>query len=265
MFKKLVKTAALTAVGGAVVFGTDAFSYFRTGANHVREAVAAEVPVEFEIDRARTLVADLTPEIKKSLHVIAEEQVAVERLAHHLDKKRDSLAEQELAIKRLRDDVGSDKTHFVYAGRSYDREDVSKDLADRFRRYEMAEETVERQEQVLEAKRRNLLAHRDQLDAMLSARKDLEVEIERLQARLSSVKAAESVAELDLDDSALTRARGLIGDLDRQLEVRERMVEESGTVLGGIPVEAEATEIPVDLMTRIDAKFAGAVAVIDAE
>ena len=257
MFKKLFKGAAAAAVASAVVFGTDAFSYLRTGAANVRDAVKSEVPVEFELERARTLVADLGPEIKKSLHVIAEEQVAVQRLERAVDKKQASLAEQELAIKRLRDDVDSGETHFVYAGRGYDLEDVSKDLSDRFRRYEVAEETLVRQRQVLDAKRRNLLAHRDQLDAMLSARKDLEVEIERLQARLSSVKAAESVAELDLDDSALTRARSLIGELDRQLEVRERMVDESGALTGGIPVEAESAEVPVDLMSRIDAKFGG--------
>ena len=263
MFKKIAKIGLGAAVAGAFLFGTDAVSYLRTGADNVREAVTAEVPVEFQIDRARDLVRDLTPEIKKSLHLIAEEQVAVDRLEKSIAKRETKLADEELAIKQLKDDVTSDKTHFVYAGRTYDRDDVSKDLADRFRRYEVSEETLNRQRDILDAKRTNLIAHRDQLDAMMSARKDLEVEIEQLEARLNSVKAAESVAAMDLDDTALTRARGLVDELDRTLEVRERMVDEAGTVVGGIPVEADSDEVPVDLMTRIEAKFGSAnVAVI---
>lgn len=255
MFKKAIKLGVAAAVASGVVFGTDAVSYLRTGAENVREAVKAEVPIEFELERARDLVKDLTPEIRRSLHVIAEEQVAVERLEKSVAKREAALTEQELAIKQLRDDVTSDRTHFVYAGRTFDREDVSKDLADRFDRYEISEETLRRERDVLAAKRSNLLSHRDQLDAMMSARKDLAVQIEQLTARLSSIKAAESVAELDIDDSALTRVRSLIDDLDRQLDVREQMVDESGTAFGGIPVEQESAEVPVDLMTRIDAKF----------
>jgi hypothetical protein len=48
-------------------------SYVRTGANTVRATIKQEVPLEFEIQRARELVEQLAPEIRQSLHVIAEE------------------------------------------------------------------------------------------------------------------------------------------------------------------------------------------------
>lgn len=255
MIRKAIGSALAVAMLGGFVFGTDAFSYVRTGAENVRQAVKSEVPIEFELERARALVTDLDPEIKKSLHVIAEEHVAIEKLEKAVAKREARITEQELAIRRLRDDIKSDKVHFVYAGRTYDRGDVSKDLADRFDRFEVAEDTLGRERQVLDAKRQNLNAHRDQLDAMMTARKDLVVEVEQLEARLNSVRAAESLSELEIDDSALTRARSLISDLNTQLDVRERLLDETGTLIGGIPVEVEAEAIPVDLVDRIDARF----------
>ena len=255
MLKKAIVTAAAVAVASGFVFGTDVFSYVSTGADNVRQAVKSEVPIEFELDRARTLVKDLDPEIKKSLHVIAEEQVAVEKLEKAIAKRESRIAEQEMAIRRLRDDVKSEKTLFVYAGRTYDKPEVTKELADRFDRFEVAEDTLKRERQVLDAKEKNLAAHRDQLDAMMAARKDLVVEIEQLEARLNSVRAAESLSELEIDDSALTRARSLISDLNTKLDVRERLLDETGTLIGGIPVEQEVESIPVDLVDRVDARF----------
>lgn len=257
MFKKAIVSAAAVAVASGFVFGTDVFSYVRTGATNVKNAVKSEVPIEFELDRARQLVHDLDPEIKKSLHVIAEEQVAVEKLENAIAKREERIAEQEMAIRRLRDDVKSEKAHFVYAGRTYDKAEVTKDLADRFDRFEVAEDTLKRERQVLDAKEKNLAAHRDQLDAMMAARKDLVVEIEQLEARLNSVRAAESLSELEIDDSALTRARSLISDLNTKLDVRERLLDETGSLVGGIPVEQEVEAIPVDLVDRIDARFGG--------
>lgn len=257
MFKRAIVSAAAVAVASGFVFGTDVFSYVRTGATNVKNAVKSEVPIEFELDRARQLVHDLDPEIKKSLHVIAEEQVAVEKLESAISKREERIAEQEMAIRRLRDDVKSEKAHFVYAGRTYDKAEVTKDLADRFDRFEVAEDTLKRERQVLDAKEKNLAAHRDQLDAMMAARKDLVVEIEQLEARLNSVRAAESLSELEIDDSALTRARSLISDLNTKLDVRERLLDETGSLVGGIPVEQEVEAIPVDLVDRIDARFGG--------
>lgn len=255
MIKKALASAVAVAVVSTFVFGGDACSYVRTGAKNVRNAVKSEVPIEFELDRARDLIKDLGPEIKKSLHVIAEEQVAIERLEESIAKREARVSEQELAIRRLRDDVKSDKTHFVYAGRTFDRADVTKDLADRFERFETAEDTLNRERDVLAAKQKNLNAHRDQLDAMMTARKDLDVEIEQLEARLNSVRAAESLSELEIDDSALTRARSLISELNQELDVRERLLDETGTLVGGIPVEVEAESVPVDLVQRLDARF----------
>ena len=45
-----------------------------------RDAVKREVPLEFEIERARTAVAQLDPAIKHTLKTVAEQQVDIEQM-----------------------------------------------------------------------------------------------------------------------------------------------------------------------------------------
>ena len=259
MFRKLITGAALATLASTLLFGGAAFSYLRTGVNEVQSAVEGEVPLEFQIKRARDLVADLVPEVRKSLHIVAQEQVEIEKLERSIAERQTRHTEKQAAIRTMRDDLASEQTHFAYAGVNYSREEVVRDLDRRFERFRLADETLTRDRQRLESKRQTLAAHRQQLDAMLDARKDLELEIDRLQARLQSVRAAETVTELAIDDSALSQARTLIEKLNGELDIRERLVEEQGAVLtleGEIPVETR--EVPVDLTDRIDAYFGDA-------
>jgi chromosome segregation ATPase len=143
----------------------------------------------------------------------------------------------------------------VYAGRTYTVNQVEKDLAERFNRFKVAEETLHREQEILSAKQSALDANRRKLEGMLSARKDLEVEIERLEARHRSVQAAEAVSELEIDDSALQRARTLIADLNKELDVRERVLDSEGKFTGLIPVEAGSTETPADIADQVARYF----------
>ena len=42
--------------------------------------------MEFEIDRARNMVKDIMPEIRKNMQIIAKEEVEVERLGQQIDQ-----------------------------------------------------------------------------------------------------------------------------------------------------------------------------------
>jgi chromosome segregation ATPase len=252
--KKIVVGSVAAASVGAFVFGRDMCSYVRTGANQVRHSIKREVPVEFEIQRARELVSQLTPEIHNSLHVIAEEEVDVERLAKSIDQRGSDLGNQQEAILSLSSDLKGGESRFVYAGRKYTQGEVQKDLANRFNRFKVAEETLTREKDILEAKQSALSSHRQKLEGMLSAKKDLEVEIERLEARLQSVRAAETMSDLQIDDSALTRAKSLIADLNKELDVRERVLDAEGKFTGLIPVELKS-DAPADIADQVERYF----------
>ncbi len=255
MFKKVLIGSAIAVGLGTFVFGRDAISYVRAGCRNVQNAVKSEVPVEFEIERARTLVDQLVPDIRQCMHVIAEQQVDIEHLTVSVTRKEGDLAKQKDAIMALRTDLGSGKNSFTYASHKYTSGDVKRDLATRFERYKAAEELVAADRQILTAREQTLVANREKLDGLMQAKKELEVKLEQLQARLHTLRAAEAVSQLAIDDSNLSHARKLIEDLNKQLDVKQRVLDAEVKFTGLIPVEKATPAVPADLNQQIDAYF----------
>lgn len=256
MLKKLVVGSAVAVALGTFVFGRDVVSYVYTGFNSVRAAVKSEVPIEFEIQRARTMVDQLVPDIRQCMHVIAEQQVDIEHLNQALVKKEAELGKQRDTVLTLRADLGSGKSIFVYAGRNYQANDVKRDLATRFERFKAAEEILTADKKILSAREQTLQANREKLDGMLQAKKELEVKLEQLTARLQTLRAAETVSTLAIDDSNLSHARTLIGELNKQLDIKEKILDAEGKFSGLIPIETTSTPaVPDDIGQQVDAYF----------
>lgn len=264
MLKKLVIGSVIAAGLGAFVLGRDALSYVRTGCRNVQQAVKSEVPIEFEIERARTLVDQLVPDIRQCMHVIAEQQVDIEHLTASLTRKAADLGRQKDSILAMRADLGSGKETLKYASHKYSAHDVKRDLAMRFERFKAAEEMLAADRTILAAREQTLDANREKLDGLMQAKKELEVKLEQLQARLHTVRAAEAVSQLAIDDSNLSHARQLIGELNKQLDVKQRVLEAEVKFQGMIPVE-KADPVPADLDQQIDAYFGAAKAAEVAE
>ncbi len=252
--KKFVIGAAVLATLGTFVFGRDVVSYMKTAGNSVREAVKAEVPVDFEVERARKMVEDLVPDIRRCMHVIAEQQVDVESLQGEIHEADLAMKQQKEAMFTLRSNLESNDTEFVYASRTYSKDEIRNDLAQRFDRFKVASDTVKRNAQILKAREKALDANREKLENMLSAKMDMEVQIEQLEARLKSVQAAETVSNLEIDSSQLTRAKSLIRDLNKQLDVKEKLLDAEGKFIGLIPVDTKAQE-KRDVVKQMDAYF----------
>ena len=255
MLKKGLLGLAVAALIGTFVLGREGVSYFRAGCQNVRNAVKAEVPIEFEIERARSLVDQLVPDIRQCMHVVAEQQVDIEHRQTQLAQKEVEIAKQKGAILALRSDLGTGKSAFVYAKHSYTAGDVKRDLASRFERFKAAEEMLQADRKILTAREQTLIANREKLENMLQAKKDLEVKLEQLQARIQTVKAAEAVSQLAIDDSNLSHARKLITELNKQLDVKQKMLDVEGRFVGLIPVETVEPAVPTDLDKQIDAYF----------
>ena len=81
------------------------------------------------------------------------------------------------------------------------------------------------------------------------------MKLEQLQARMHTVRAAEAVSQLAIDDSNLSHARKLIGDLNKQLDVKQRVLETEAKFVGMIPVEKAEPIAPANLAEQIDAYF----------
>src|SRR5436309_2972551 len=117
MIKKLLLGTAALAATGALVFGTDALSYLTTSARKVRTEVKANVPMDFEIERARTMVADLIPDIRKNMHVIAQEEVEVGELREQIARAERNLEGEQQRLLTLRKDLDNSGGTFHYGSR----------------------------------------------------------------------------------------------------------------------------------------------------
>ncbi|MBA4016705.1 MAG: hypothetical protein C0483_05910 [Pirellula sp.] len=214
------------------VFGWNAWSYVKTSVTEVTGAIQDSVPVEFEIRRARTMLNDLIPEVHKNMVAIAQEEAALAKVSQEIATQEERREKDAGDIVRLKDDVASGKKTFQYAGKSYNVDSVKADLARRFERRKVADETLENLRKMHTARERSLTAARDKMTGMLAAKRQLEVEIEQLDSRLKMVEAARTTSSLCLDDGRLSRTRQLIDDLKSRLDVSEKLV-----AVEGLPVD----------------------------
>jgi len=250
MIKKAILAGVGVALVGTVFFGRDAFSYFRTGAGRMTEAVRDSVPMDFEIDRARRMVKELVPDIRKNMHVIAKEEVEVDQLKKQIASTESRLGKDRAELVRLKADLGSGNSNFHYAGRQYSAAQVKADLTNRFERFKTTDATLASLKDIQHAREQSLSAAREKLEGMLAAKRKLEVDVEHLEARLKMVEAAQTTSDYAFDDSNLSRVKELIGDLRTRLDVAERLTSAEGLFHGEIPLTDTASENIVEEVTE---------------
>ena len=242
MFKKLiVSVLAVTLVAG-MLFGSNAMSYLTTSCERVSDTVENSIPLEFQIDRARRMVRDLEPEVRRSMHVIAKEEVEVENLDARISAAEEKAEKDKSEIMRLQSDLKTGKSVFRYAGRQYSSNEVKQDLSRRFVRFKTTDATLASLRDMRDARQRNLDAARQKLAAMMSSQRQLLVEVENLDAKLKLVEVAQASSDLRLDDSQLARAKSLMADIHAKLDVAAKLANADTNFHDEIPLDGPAME-----------------------
>lgn len=252
MLKKLMIGGALTAALGGMVLGSGAWSYVRTAGGWVQQTAGDAVPLEWEISRARQMIADLDPEITENARRIAHEKIKVAKLQKQVDDTESKLAAAQHDIERLKGDLESDNNVFVYSGKTYTSNQVREDLARRFQLFKTRNEMADSLKKMLAARQATLAAASEQMEANMSAKRQLEVEVENLEARLAAVRVAQTSSELALDDSALSQTRELLDKIASRIDVEKEMTQVDTQYFGGINLD-ETSE--ADLLNEISSYF----------
>ena len=244
MIKKALFTVVALGLVTVFVFGRDAASYVTTTYHRVTGAVKESVPIEFQIDRATSMVRDLEPEIRRSMHVIAKEEVAVEQLNKQIASAEDKAGKDKREILRLQADLSQNKDVYRYASRNYSAGEVKQDLARRFNRFKVTDDTLTSLKSMRDARDRNLDAAQQKLSAMVDARRKLAVDVENLKAKHKLVQVAQATSDYQFDESQLARAKELITDIRTQLDVAAKLANADVNVQAEIPLdESAATDI----------------------
>jgi regulator of replication initiation timing len=242
MIRKLIVTSIAVVVVGGLIAKSTLSSYVSTGYRRAADSVEQSVPMEFQIDRARNMVKDLEPEIRRSMHVIAKEEVEVAELDKRLETAVENADQDKKEIMQLQSDLSSGKSVFRYAGHSYSEGQVKEDLARRFNRYKTVDGTIESLEQMRNARQRNLDAARQKLTAMIAAQRQLQVDVENLEAKLKLVEVAEASSDFQFDDSHLAQAKQLITDIRTRLDVASKLANADTNFQDEIPLDETDAE-----------------------
>lgn len=250
MIKKALLGSGAALALALFFFGRDAVSYVSTSTGYLKDAVKDSVPIDFQIQRARQMIDQLVPEVRKNMHTIAKEEVLVERLERQIADAQANLDKDKSELMRLKTDLSSGAVSYHYAGRSYSVQQVKLDLANRFDRYKTNEATLTSLQEIHNARQRSLEAARQKLEGMLASKRQLQVEVENLEARTQMLAAAQTTSQYQFDDSQLGRVKELVRDLRTRLDVDERMVNAEGRLHDEIPLENQAPENIVEQVTK---------------
>jgi chromosome segregation ATPase len=252
MIRKSLIVAAGIVLASVVLFGRNTLGYLRTSWGYVHDSVHNAVPVGFEIDHARQMIQDIGPEVRKNMHVIAKEEVEVQRLEEQIGNLENKLAKDKEQILRLKTDLAENKKSYEYGGRTYTVGEVKTDMANRFDRFKTSEATLGSLKQVHDARLKSLAAARQQLEGMLSQKRQLQVEVENLEARNQMVAAAQTTSNYQFDDSQIGRVKELVSNLKTRLEVSEKMVNAETEFQGEIPLEKTS---PANIVDQVSDYF----------
>ncbi len=254
MFKKLAMTGGAVALLSALTVGVPVFSYARCGYDWARGSATDAMPVEWELKRARQMIDDLKPEIADNARRIAREKVHVARLGTQLTDNEVRLSKTQTDIERLKADLSKDNDRYTYNGRHYTVSQVQADLGNRFKRFKTRRATADKLQSMLAARKASLDSAQQQMDVMLNARRQLQVEVENLQARLGSLRVAQASSGLNLDNSHLSNTRELLDQIAAKLDVEEEMMVVDVEYFGEIDLDEPTDE---NLLDEITAYFDG--------
>jgi len=250
MLKKVMIIGGLVLLVGLLIGGTSAISYVRTSAGYVAESVGDAFPIQFELDRARGMIKDLIPEVRKNMHMIAKEEVRVKQLGEQIERAEARLGKEKGHMMRLKSDLETGRSVYQYAGRSYSYDQVKIDLANRLKRYKTSDDTLHSWQQMYEARQKSLEAARQKLEGMLASKRQLEVAVENLEARLQMIEAAKATSQYEFDDSRLGQVKELVSNLQNRIEVAGKLVEAETQFRDEIPLDEPATEDIIDQVTE---------------
>ena len=253
MFKFLkwiaIGTVAVGA-GGYLLFGSHIGSYIGTAANQIRQGISDSIPIEFELKRAANLVREIEPQLFDAKREVAQAEVDLERARDEVERLERDVKSGELRLRTASAAMSGEGASYQLA--SYDRTRVQLGLERTFDSYKNNLALLKGKRGLIERQERAVAAARVRLDAVRTEKARLEDMIGALttQKRLVDAQAASS-RSLEIDDSALSRAREVLDEIKNRLDVAQRMLEDEV-----FPGEGASAALNRDIASEIEAFFA---------
>jgi septal ring factor EnvC (AmiA/AmiB activator) len=256
MYFKILKWATLGVVGaglaGGVILGTDAVSYVKTTAKSMRTAVKDQVPIEFEIRRARDMLDEIIPEMHANIRLVARQEVEIANIKADIAQHEKSLAEEQARVHKLRESMNTAQASYSFGSVKYTRDQVKDELSRKFDQYKESEMSLAGKKRLLENQERSLAASLQIIERTRSRKSALEQQIASLDSQFRLVCAASGGSNLAINDGKLAQTERLIAQVKKQIDVAERVLAHEAKFTDTLQVDVINES---DLMASIDEHF----------
>lgn len=258
MLWKALKLGALTVGGGAIigglVLGSDLGSYLRSSCKSVRVAVKDNIPIDFQLRRARDLLDETGPEMKQNVRLMAEQEVEIASLKGDIELAKQNLGEEKIRVAKLRDCLSTAQTSFTFGDFTYGREQLKQELARRFNLFKEAESALEGKHQLLINRQKALAAAMQAMEQARAQRAALQSQIEALEGQYRLVEATSTGTNVQIDNSKLAQAQKVIAEVRKQLDVSEHMLAHEAKFTQPMQIDVIDEK---DLLTQVDSHLNG--------
>lgn len=230
---KIIKWTAISTVAllgaGFFLFGTHMGSYLGTVTGSVRESIRGQIPVEFEIKRAESLVREIDPEIDGCKRNLAQAEVDLEDLRESVGKLEKIVAYEERKVQRGTDllagnELGDGEVRL--ASNRYQQRRFETELAATFDSYKNNKSILKTKQALIERQTKAVSVAKQRLDIVRAQKISLESTIASLKVQKASLDALAAGSErFDLDDSSLSKAKEVLASVQERLDVTQKMLE----------------------------------------
>jgi hypothetical protein len=248
MFKKIGIAALAVVAGMFILRSTHLGAYARTAWHKVRTSVKHEVPIEFQIDTIRQEVAQLMPDMRKNISLVARETIELQRLREQVNEVHAKLDNELDNVRVLRDRVQDGTATVSFNGRSYSAERAKDLLARKIAACETCRSELKAKEDLLEAREAGLEAEREKLAQMKSQKEQYEVQIAQMEAQLKTLRLTQARSSFQLDDSRLSRIKEMISEVRSAMQVQEKEAQLVGEFYNDIPPASQPAKTKGDVI-----------------
>ncbi len=239
---------------GGLLFGKDFISYLKTSTGSVQAAVKDAVPIEFELRRAHDLVEELIPEMHANIKLIAQEEVEVASIKSEIREAKESIADEKKRVRKLADLLGEGRETYTLGEYTYNRQQLKDELNRRFELFKESEVVLSGKERLLEARERSLLSAIQVLDRSKTQKSQLETQVQLLESKYRTLKAASVGTGMQLDNSKLAQTEKLIQQIHKRLDVSERVLAHEAKFAQPLPLDVVDEK---ELLSQVKDYFEG--------
>jgi chromosome segregation ATPase len=254
-FKMLFLTGAVLGGTGFLLFGTNLGSYLGTVATSLRDTVKDAIPVDLEIKRAEGLIRKIDPQIENCKKDVAQAEVELESLRGSVGDLEQVVGNEEKKLKSgAKLLTGDDAAQYTLASDTSTRRQFERELQRTMDAYRNNQAILKNKRALIERQTDAVSVAKQRLGAVRAEKDNLADQVRVLKTQQHWIETmAANQKRFDLDDSALSQAREALTQVQKRLDVAQKMLEND---MVAEPEDAVAkAEPPRDVLKEIREHF----------